>query len=156
MWVKFSRWLLSQGKIEKCTLILKRIAKTNGRKVDDEVFSRFIETNLEALEEERKTNKMDNLTLMDLFRKPRLRKILALLCVMWMSTSFVFDGHARNAGSIGSDIFVVHTIGSFTEFPADIFLVMILDSWGRRWPCGGALILGGIFSLVATLVPFGK
>lgn len=68
----------------------------------------------------------------------------------------MFDGHARNAGSIGSDIFVVHTIGSFTELPADIFLVLILDSWGRRWPCGGALILGGIFSLVATLVPFGK
>lgn len=74
---------------------------------------------------------------------------------MWMTTSLVFEGHARNAGSIGSNIFIVHTIGSFTEFPADIILVLILDKVGRRWCCSVALMLGGLFSLLATLAPFG-
>lgn len=74
---------------------------------------------------------------------------------MWMTTSLVFEGHARNAGSIGSNIFIVHTIGSFTEFPADIILVLILDKVGRRWCCSVALMLGCLFSLLATLAPFG-
>lgn len=133
---------------------MKKIAKVNGKQVKEDVFEQFIQSNVKN--EEQLSKNEENFTLIDVFKRPKLRKMMFLLCIMWMSTSFVFDGHARNAGSIGSDIFIVHTIGSFTEFPADVFLVLILDSWGRRWPCGGALILGGIFSLVATIVPFGN
>lgn len=132
---------------------MKSIARINRKDVDEEVFqevARFAKLDASLGKENQ------SLTVIDLFRHPQMRTTTILLCIMWMSTTFVFDGHARNAGSIGTNLFVAHTLGSFTEFPVDIFLVLILDKWGRRWPCASALILGGVFSLTATVVPFGK
>lgn len=148
--------------------IMKSIAKVNRKSVDNEVFEHFVKrhnttstgsmtaANGDGGGVGEEGTKEPSLTIIDLFKYSHMRSITILLCIMWMSTTFVFDGHARNAGSIGSNLFVAHTIGSFTEFPADIFLVLILDKWGRRWPCAAALILGGTFSLVATVVPFGE
>lgn len=136
---------------------MKRIAKINRRTVEENIYKKFHDTNWDYMIKTTTLmcDKKPNYTLLDLFKAPRLRMITILLCIMWMTTSLVFEGHARNAGSIGSNIFIVHTIGSFTEFPADIILVLILDKVGRRWPCAIALMLGGIFSLLATIVPYG-
>uniref|UniRef100_A0A336MA72 CSON007857 protein n=1 Tax=Culicoides sonorensis TaxID=179676 RepID=A0A336MA72_CULSO len=148
-----ARWLLSMDRVEKCVKIMRGIAKINRKKVDESVYKHFYDSNFN--DPSSFDENTVNYTLLDLFKSPRMRKITFLLCVMWMTTSLVFEGHARNAGSIGSNIFVVHSIGSFTEFPADIILVLILDTVGRRWCCSVALMLGGVFSLLATLVPFG-
>lgn len=94
-------------------------------------------------------------TVLDLFKTPRLRKVTILLVIMWMAISLVFDGHVRNVGSLGLDIFLTFTIASATEFPADTFLTMVLDVWGRRWLAFGSMVLSGIFSLLATTVPYG-
>lgn len=32
---------------------------------------------------------------------------------------------------------------------------MVLDVWGRRWLAFGSMVLSGIFSLLATAVPYG-
>lgn len=66
-------------------------------------------------------------TVFDLFKTPRLRKITLVLIVMWMAISLVFDGHVRNVGTLGLDIFLTFTIASATEFPADTFLTLVLD-----------------------------
>ncbi|KAH9642669.1 hypothetical protein HF086_011026 [Spodoptera exigua] len=80
-------------------------------------------------------------SVLDLFKTPRLRRNAILLIVIWMAISLVFDGHVRNVGSLGLDIFLTFTIASATELPADTFLTAVLDS--------------GIFSLLATTVPVG-
>lgn len=73
-----------------------------------------------------------------------------------MAISVVFDGHVRNVGTLGLDIFLTFTIATVTEFPADTFLTLTLDVWGRRWLACGSMVLSGIFSLLATAVPLGK
>lgn len=73
-----------------------------------------------------------------------------------MAISVVFDGHVRNVGTLGLDVFVTFTIATVTEFPADTFLTLTLDIWGRRWLACGSMVLSGIFSLLATAVPLGK
>lgn len=73
-----------------------------------------------------------------------------------MAISLVFDGHVRNVGSLGLDIFLTFTVASITEFPADTLLTLVLDKWGRRWLACGTMIASGIFSLLATTVPLGK
>lgn len=95
-------------------------------------------------------------TVLDLFKYPRLRKITIVLILLWMIISLVFDGHVRNVETLGLDVFLTFTIASATEFPADTFLTMVLDVWGRRWLAAGSLVLSGIFSLLATTVPNGK
>lgn len=66
-------------------------------------------------------------SVLDLFRTPRLRRNSILLIIIWMAISLVFDGHVRNVGSLGLDIFLTFTIASATELPADTFLTAVLD-----------------------------
>lgn len=147
-----ARWLVSQGKIDRAVSIMRKIAHINGRDVDEAVYERFIYS-CRAIE---KADVCKNrYSVFDIWRLPRLRRILILLIIMWMTISLVFDGHARNVGSLGMDLFVTHTIGTATEFPSDLLLVLIIDHLGRRWPSVVALVIGGIFSLLATVAPYG-
>lgn len=72
-----------------------------------------------------------------------------------MAISLVFDGHVRNVGTLGLDVFVTFTIASATELPADTLLTLTLDRWGRRWLACSTMVISGIFSLLATAVPTG-
>lgn len=168
----FFRWLLSTGKFNKAMNILKKFEKINGKSVSEETYNKFkvvknllikkfekydkniFQTSFNRAEKDEEMNK--NYTILDLFKTPRLRRITLLLILMWMAISLVFDGHVRNVGSLGLDVFLTFTIASATEFPADTFLTMVLDVWGRRWLACGSMVVSGIFSLLATAVPLGK
>lgn len=73
-----------------------------------------------------------------------------------MAISLTFDGHVRNVGSLGLDIFLTFTIAAATELPADVFLTFTLDRWGRRWLACATMVLSGLFSLLATTVEQGN
>ncbi|CAH1983512.1 unnamed protein product [Acanthoscelides obtectus] len=147
-----ARWLVSQGETDKAISILRKFERINKSKVSESTYQRFRDSCMRAkkLEEEDKTY-----SVLDLFRTPRLRKITLIMVVLWMVISLVFDGHVRNVETLGLDVFLTFTIASVTEFPADTFLTMVLDVWGRRWLAAGSLIVSGIFSLLATTVPIG-
>lgn len=147
-----ARWLTSQGKFDKAIGILRRFEKFNKKTVDEAVYDKFKSSCLKIQKEEEMEK---TYTVFDLFRTPRLRRTTFVLIILWMCISLVFDGHVRNVGSLGLDLFLTFTIASFTEFPADTFLTMVLDVWGRRWLAFGSMVISGVFSLLATTVPIG-
>nr|CAH7757724.1 unnamed protein product [Callosobruchus chinensis] len=140
----FTPWLVPES--------ARKFERINRSKVGESTYQRFRDSCMRAkkLEEEDKTY-----SVLDLFRTPRLRKITLIMVVLWMVISLVFDGHVRNVETLGLDVFLTFTIASVTEFPADTFLTLVLDVWGRRWLAAGSLIVSGIFSLLATTVPIG-
>lgn len=73
-----------------------------------------------------------------------------------MIISLVFDGHVRNVDNLGLDVFVTFTIAAFTELPADTFLTLVLDRWGRRWLACGTMVFAGLFSVWASAVTDSK
>lgn len=148
-----ARWLVSQGKIDKALIIMKKFERINKSKIPEKVLSEFTEASLKTIKESEAENR--SYSVLDLFRTPRLRRNAILLIVIWMAISLVFDGHVRNVGSLGLDIFLTFTIASATELPADTFLTAVLDRWGRRWLACGSMVISGIFSLLATAVPVG-
>ncbi|XP_045508830.1 organic cation transporter protein-like [Colias croceus] len=147
-----ARWLLSQGKIDKALVIMKKFERINKRQIPDKVLSEFTQASHNALKQ---TETQRTYSVLDIFRTPRLRKNAILLIIIWMAISLVFDGHVRNVGSLGLDIFMTFTIATATEFPADTFLTIVLDRWGRRWLACGSMVISGFFSLLATAVPIG-
>ncbi|XP_055911752.1 solute carrier family 22 member 13-like [Eupeodes corollae] len=147
-----ARWLVSQGRFEESITILKKLERVNGKKLSPQVYEDFRSSCHKMQQEETSHN---SYSVLDLFKTPRLRRITLLLIVIWMAISLVFDGHVRNVGSLGLNIFFTFTVASFTEFPADTMLTLTLDRWGRRWLACGTMILSGIFSLLATTVPIG-
>ncbi|XP_047106772.1 organic cation transporter protein-like [Schistocerca piceifrons] len=147
-----ARWLVSQGKIDKALRIMKKFEKINGKKIDPQIYKDFEDSCHKICKEEEQDK---SYSVLDLFRTPRLRRITILLIIIWMAISLCFDGHVRNVGSLGLDVFVTFTIASATELPADTFLTMVLDRWGRRWLACGSMVLSGVFSLLASAVPTG-
>ncbi|KAF5281004.1 hypothetical protein FQA39_LY05209 [Lamprigera yunnana] len=147
-----ARWLVSQGQIEKSINVLRKFAKINGTKVEERIYNEFRDScyKVHKNEENSKTH-----SVIDLFKTPRLRKITLLLILIWMAISLVFDGHVRNVGSLGLNVFITFTIACGTELPADTLLTLTLDKWGRRWLAFGSMALSGVFSLLATAVPYG-
>ncbi|KAF7275850.1 hypothetical protein GWI33_011207, partial [Rhynchophorus ferrugineus] len=145
-------WLVSQGKIDKSIGILKKFERINRKTIDPKIYDQFRESCIKTQQEEESGK---NYTVLDLFKTPRLRKITIILILLWMAISLVFDGHVRNVGTLGLDIFLTFTVASATEFPADTFLTAVLDVWGRRWLACGSMVISGVFSLLATAVPLG-
>ncbi|XP_055311192.1 solute carrier family 22 member 13-like [Sitodiplosis mosellana] len=147
-----ARWLVSQGKIKKAVKILRKFERINRTEVKPDIYDRF-EKSCTRLHKEETAN--SNYSTIDLFRKPRLRQITMLLIVIWMAISLAFDGHVRNVGALGLDVFITFTIAAATEMPADVLLTFTLDIVGRRWYAFGSMVLSGIFSLLSTIFPIG-
>ncbi|XP_030385846.1 organic cation transporter protein-like [Scaptodrosophila lebanonensis] len=147
-----ARWLVSQGKVDKAIGILKQLERRNGKQVPPQTYKNFSDSCQRMRENESQNG---SYSVLDLFKSPRLRRTTLLLIVIWMAISLVFDGHVRNVGSLGLDIFFTFTVACFTEFPADTLLTFTLDRFGRRWLACGSMVVSGIFSLLATVVPMG-
>ncbi|XP_064546341.1 carcinine transporter [Drosophila montana] len=148
-----ARWLVSQGQVDKAIAILRKLERRNGRHVSEQTYQNFGDSCRRMRDQEQAQNA--SYSVLDLFKSPRLRRTTLLLIVIWMAISLVFDGHVRNVGSLGLDIFFTFTVASFTELPADTLLTVTLDRFGRRWLACGSMVASGIFSLLATVVPVG-
>ncbi|XP_015511707.1 organic cation transporter protein-like [Neodiprion virginianus] len=147
-----ARWLVSQGKVDKAVLIMRKFERINGTNVPESIYKEFKDT-CARIQKEEETDRAHSV--LDLFKTPRLRNITILLIVIWMAISLVFDGHVRNVGSLGLNVFMTFTVASATELPADTLLTVLLDKWGRRWLACGSMVFSGIFSLWACAVPTG-
>ncbi|KAG4067767.1 hypothetical protein HA402_005539 [Bradysia odoriphaga] len=147
-----ARWLVSQDKIDRALKIIKRFERINGKSVDPAIYDIFIDSCAKIRLE---SASLKQFSVLDLFRKPRLRKITILLILFYMSISLVFDGYVRNIETMGLDTFVAFTIASATEMPSAIILTLILDRWGRRWLGLGTMVLCGLCSIIASFMPIG-
>ena len=102
----------------------------------------------EEYEKLKKEEEMSGKTysVIELFKTPRLRKTVLLLVVIWMIISLVFDGHVRNVGSLGLDVFLTFTVAAATELPADTFLTAVLDT-----PLHPAATTVAVLALIADI-----
>ncbi|XP_069992151.1 organic cation transporter protein [Penaeus vannamei] len=147
-----ARWLLSQGRVEETVEILKKIARVNGRTIPDQVLDDLQKSAKQETESASKDDEQKTASVLDLFRTPRLRKTTIAICLLWMLVSLAYDGHLRNVSNLPLDVFVSFSVTSATELPADTFLVLTLDRWGRRWMAFGTLGLSGVLSVLTLLV----
>lgn len=144
---------MSQDKIDRALNIIRSFERINGKSIEPEIYEAFTESCTKIREETVKTKQY---SILDLFKKPRLRKLTILLILFYMSIALVFDGYVRNIESIGLNTFIAFTIASATELPASTILTLILDRWGRRWLGLGTMVLCGCCSIVASFVPKGN
>lgn len=78
----YNRWLLSKGKYDRAFGILRTLAKTNKKLVDETMFSNF------KVSEEAKRNVISHqpsnaTNVFDLMKTPQLRRNTILLILVW-------------------------------------------------------------------------
>lgn len=74
-----AQWLLTRKQYDKAVLCLKRIAKFNGRVVEENVYVQFVEHYQQKMAQEEKLKNED--TFWGIFTKPRVRKYFIILVV---------------------------------------------------------------------------
>nr|XP_042715530.1 solute carrier family 22 member 13-like [Chrysemys picta bellii] len=144
IWVlpESARWLVMKGKIEEAKKLLQKAASVNKQSIPPEL--------LDQMTPEKK-GKSGNI--LDLFRKPHLRKSTLIMCYAWFVNSLVFYGLSLNVGSFGLDIYLAQLVFGAVEIPARFGCIFLLQWFGRKKCQSFFLLLGGAMCLIMTGIP---
>ncbi|XP_068152103.1 organic cation transporter protein [Drosophila tropicalis] len=149
-----AEWLLTKGKFEKATQTLKRIAKINGRQVDESVFDEFIKHYREKMNSQQETSD----TFMGMLRTPRLRKFTIILFLKSAIITVAFDIVSRNMEGVGTSPFKLFSYTGIVYLPAGFTIILLQNIIGRKGMACATLLGGAITTavtgyMVATLDP---
>lgn len=94
----------------------------------------------------------DNLSILDLFKWPNLRRYALTLFFIWASNSFIYYGIVLNVGDFGGkNLFLAFTISGLTELPSIAFTIICMELLPRRTT--NVFISSIVGLLCAILIP---
>lgn len=137
-------WLLSKGRVDEAIEQVQVIGRINRREVDPDLIINFKKSVKDVQLEEYQS-------LLEIFRRPTLRRVFILSCLENMCCTLVFDGLIRSIEQLDFDFFISFSVISFTEFPSVLIVGFIMDYMGRRWLC---TVFNAISCLFCILIIF--
>ncbi|KAJ1105707.1 hypothetical protein NDU88_003112 [Pleurodeles waltl] len=151
-WIPESaRWLVMAGKPEQAVMVLKRVAKLNGKTKEGEKLS--VETLGKDLKKEVTASK-SKYSVTDLGRTPLIRRISICMTFVWFSTSFAYYGLAMDLQNFGISIYLIQVIFGAVDIPAKLISTITMSYIGRRITQTASLILAGTMILANIFVPY--
>ncbi|XP_072123230.1 solute carrier family 22 member 2-like [Mobula birostris] len=138
------RWLLSRNKQKKAVEVLQKIAKRN---------KKFFSINIETVKIENSEDELRKPAFTDLVKTPQIRKHTLILMYSWFVSAMVYLGLVMRLGVIGGDVYLNFFFSGLMEIPSAIFIVLLVDRVGRRWPFAASYLLAGVTCLVTAFIP---
>ena len=138
------RWLLAHGREEEAREVVRKAAKKNGVTLSDEVFNKESQ-NGDMIEEG-----LSQYGLKDIFH-PSLVKITLAMFVCWPVSTLLYYGLTFSADNIHltDNTFLSFIIVAAVEIPPSLFLILVMDIWGRKPLLVFSFLLPGISCLAA-------
>ncbi|XP_032597713.1 organic cation transporter protein isoform X2 [Drosophila grimshawi] len=134
------QWLISKQKYDRAVDCLRRMAKINGRQIDESVYVQFVEQC-----KRRQLTPKTTPNMLDLFKTPRLRRNTLILFFKSMVITLCYDAVSRNVQGLGISPFIMFSLSATTIFPACLLLIALQDRIGRKAMASMSLLLSGIF-----------
>ena len=151
------RWLLIKGKIDECVAVVEKAVTLNGidlkeagvTDIRDEIERMYvsIQSSRDHADGEKK-----NMTVVDLFGTPVMRRNSIIMCFNWFITVFIYYALSLNVQDLGGNLFVNFCISGVVEIPSIILCIYALKTSGRRIILSSSMI--GLFFASAASVPF--
>eukprot|EP00092_Neocalanus_flemingeri_P003804 GFUD01004097.1.p1 GENE.GFUD01004097.1~~GFUD01004097.1.p1 ORF type:complete len:559 (-),score=90.28 GFUD01004097.1:300-1976(-) len=139
------RWLLIQGRIDDADKILNRASEMNGINIEKTNIS--TEENKEAQGSESSSN------VLDLFKKPGLRRSTLIMYYLFFTNSFVYYGLTLNSGSlIPGDLHINIIVSAIFEILANVLTIFSFIYAGRRLSVCISMFLGGFCLIIIPAV----
>ncbi|XP_013790153.2 solute carrier family 22 member 5-like [Limulus polyphemus] len=142
------RWLVSVGRYEEATVILTRIAKTNGYPVPTDLMTKLKKFQKNIKEEEETTY-----NLKDLFHYSTLRKHFLIVTLSWISCVIGFYSLVINATNLYGNEFLNFFFLGLVDVPGIFLSLFLMEKLGRRWTnvifmsmAGFSILISGGFS----------
>ncbi|XP_073819672.1 organic cation transporter-like protein [Musca autumnalis] len=142
-----ANWLLTRKKYDRAVKCLKRVAKFNGRKVEESVFEEFVAYYKHKIEIEEEKMK-NNDTFWGMFKTPRLRKFTIILLIKSVIITMSFDIVSRNMEGLGSEPLKLFSYTSACYVPAGLAIIAFQNIIGRKGMASMSLLLGGIITAI--------
>ncbi|CAH0730021.1 unnamed protein product, partial [Brenthis ino] len=147
------RWLLARGQFERAEVILKNMARINGKSLPANYMvhlrRKYESDKLKADLEKEKSRKYG---ILDLFRTPNLRKKTIIITFIWFTNTSVYVGLSYYAPVLGGDEFLNFFLAGVVELPTYMFLWPSMERLGRRWTLCMSMVVGGVACLTTFLV----
>ncbi|XP_015276446.1 PREDICTED: solute carrier family 22 member 13-like [Gekko japonicus] len=137
-----ARWLLTRGKIEEAKKEIQRAASINKRSIPEELLNQLAPP-----------KKGRSGSILDLFKKPYLRKITLIVAWLWFVDSLVYYGMSLHVGNFGLDIYTTQLVFGAVEIPARASCIFLLEWMGRKKCQAGWLLLAGVVCMIIPAVP---
>ncbi|XP_030850613.1 organic cation transporter protein isoform X2 [Strongylocentrotus purpuratus] len=143
------RWLISKGRTEEATRIIKKAADVNKAKLPEPIFTP------EDIKEQEAAATGRQATAIDLFRTPNLRIRTLNLMFNWFVNTLVYYGLSLSTSDLGVNVYIAFFISGAVEFPAYISCIFAIEYFGRKWSMFGYMVGGGIACLCTIFTPIG-
>ncbi|KAJ0172026.1 hypothetical protein K1T71_011999 [Dendrolimus kikuchii] len=140
------RWLVSVGRVDEATRIVKKVAIIN------KLPTSKIEDTLKKLAEEISGSEKNRPNYSDLFGTA-LRWKTICLCVMWLTVGVTFFGFNQYISQTSPDPFISVAAAGAIQIPSNLLSIWLISRLGRKWTTSAFFILGGVFIMVLAVVP---
>lgn len=138
-------WLMSVGRAEEAIKKVQRIGQINKKEVPPQLIEKF----RAGLSKQTVTAKFN---VMDVIRRPVLRKMFICLCIAYMCANIAFDALVRSLGQLNFDLFTSFSVVSITELFSLTTVSLVLDLTGRKWLSVVTFVIVSVFSVLITLL----
>jgi len=143
------KWLLVKGRVKEAEQVIIKAEEINGASRPDP--SR-VQINLSEKYETRDKDDSKNVTVLNLFQFPSLRRCTIIMYYLWFTNNLVYYGLTFNAGKlIPGDLHINMITSAALEFLAYTVAILSFLYVGRRWSTSVFMIFGGV-SLLLTIV----
>ena len=79
-----------------------------------------------------------------------MRRVSVLSIILFMVISCVFDTTVRNIANLNFEFYLSFMIAAAMELPADLFSIVGINWFGRRWSSALSLLLCGLTMVVCA------
>ncbi|KAI5646424.1 sugar transporter domain-containing protein [Phthorimaea operculella] len=138
------RWMLSKGRVDDAVNKVLTIGRINKKDLPTKLIERFKESEANRKQEESKS-------ILEVLKRPVLRKPFILVCLSYICCSMVFDALVRSIGTLDFDFFISFSVVSATEFPSVLLLAFVMDWLGRRWMTTITFTISAIFCFLTIV-----
>ncbi|XP_034558518.1 solute carrier family 22 member 4-like isoform X2 [Notolabrus celidotus] len=143
------RWLLQKGRVEEAERVIRNAAKQNRVPAPEIIFR--TEECLELMQ--KKDEKEQTYTYMDLFRTPNMRNVTILGLFLWVSVAMVFYGLSLNTSNLYGNVYLNCFLSALIDIGAYFTTWLMVNRAPRPTVLFSALMSCGILLLVIQLVP---
>merc|ERR1711892_555029 len=142
------RWLISTKRFKEAKALIKKAAERNGK---HEFVKTFTMAKLETNEKPDSDGTKSSLGFSDLFDK-RILLFTIVQMVAWPAVSLGYFGLSYGSADMEGNFFVNNIILGVVELPGYLYVILLMDVWGRKPLFVLSLVFTGVSSIVSSFL----
>ncbi|XP_078484220.1 organic cation/carnitine transporter 2-like [Ciona intestinalis] len=148
-------WLMCSGKVEEAMVIMRKIARINGKKIEDDDIKKLLLLNTGEKDKPQEKG-VQKFTYLDMLKHSSIRKRSLVMFYIWMVVSMVYYGIGLNTSNLGGNMFINCFVAAAVEIPSSVLSWLSLELIGRRCVLSSFLCISAITLGISPFLKAGK